>query len=50
MEQVLKIIFLFLSELAKLVDRLRKGEIDPDKVNIKEWNKKLEDLKKLTRD
>ncbi len=50
MEQILRIVFLMLTELAKLIDKLSKGEIDPNKVNIKEWNEKLEDLQKLTRD
>jgi hypothetical protein len=50
MEQVLKIIFLFLTELAKLTDKLRKGEIDPSKVDVKDWNAKLKALQKLTKD
>lgn len=43
------VLFALIRELAKIADKLESGEIDPGKVNIIEWNKKLKELENLTK-
>jgi hypothetical protein len=50
MEKILEIVFLLLKEAAAMIDKLRKGEIDPEKVDIQKWIDKLEALKDLGED
>jgi hypothetical protein len=47
MEKIVEVIFLLLGEFAKIIDKLKSGEIDPAKVNIDEWARKLEELQDL---
>ena len=46
---VVGIVLAVLGEIMALLDRLRKGEIDPKNVDIKKWNETLEALQDLTR-
>ena len=45
--KVLNDIFILITNLAKIADKLIKGEIAPEQVDIKDWITKLEELDDL---
>ncbi len=45
--QILEVVFLLMQKMATVIDKLRKGEIDPESVQVKEWIAKLEALEDL---